>query len=121
VVSVREKLKVIDGERMTFTGKIERYGGKGGGKFTILLVDVKHLNGIFITDHLWFNLTKGFKLLRLDPGEYVQFDARVKPYRKGYQGKRKTIDRPVSDDYKLSHPTKIKRAIPTSNPRKQNA
>jgi len=106
---MREKLKVIDGQRLTFTGKVERYGGKGGGKFTILIVDVKHLNGTFITDHLWFNLTKGFKSLRLEPGERVQFDARVKPYRKGYQGTRKKIDKPVSDDYKLSHPTRISR------------
>lgn len=104
---MREKLKIIDGERMTFTGKIERYGGKGGGKFTILIVDVRHLTGQLITDHLWFNLTKGFKAQRLDPGEFVQFDARVKAYRKGYQGTRKQIDRPVSDDYKLSHPTRI--------------
>ncbi len=115
---MREKLKVIDGERMTFTGKIERYGGKGGGRYTILIIDVRHTNGTLITDHLWFNLTKGFKSLRLDPGEYVQFDARVKPYRKGYQGTRKKIDRPVSDDYKLSHPTQVRRAKSALSSRK---
>lgn len=105
---MREELKVIDGVRKSFTGKIERYGGKGGSKFTVLLVDVRHTNGDFVTDHLWFNLTKGFKSLRLQPGERVQFDARVKPYEKGYKG-RKAIDKPISSDYKLSHPSKIRR------------
>lgn len=106
---MREKLEVIDGQRMTFTGLLKRYGGKGGGKYTILMTDVRHLDGRLATDHVWFNLTKGFKELRLDPGERVRFDARVKPYTKGYKGTRKAIDKPIKDDYKLSHPTKISR------------
>jgi len=106
---MREVLKESDGERMTFTGTIGRYGGKGGGKYTILMLDVHHTDGRPVTDHVWFNLTKGFKDLRLQPGEKVKFDARVKPYTKGYKGTRKKIDRPVSDDYKLSHPTRISR------------
>lgn len=110
---MREELEVIDGERMSFTGTIGRYGGKGGGKYTILMTDVRHVDGRQATDHVWFNLTKGFKDLRLDPGERVRFDARVKPYTKGYKGRKKAIDRPVSDDYKLSHPTQIKR-MPTT-------
>src|SRR5690554_2493377 len=82
---MREELGVINGERMSFTGTIGRYGGKGGGKYTILMVDVRHLDGRLATDHVWFNLTKGFKDLRLQPGERVRFDARVKPYQ-GLQG-----------------------------------
>jgi len=106
---MREELGEIDGERQSFTGTIGRYGGKGGGKYTILMLDVRHLDGRLATDHVWFNLTKGFKDLRLYPGERVRFDARVKTYTKGYKGRRKNIDRPVSDDYKLSHPTRISR------------
>ena len=108
---MREDLEVINGERVSFTGTIGRYGGKGGGKYTVLMLDVRHLDGRPATDHVWFNLTKGFKELRLQPGERVRFDARVKPYTKGYQGRKKSIDRPVSDDYKLSHPTQIRRLI----------
>ncbi|MOA55104.1 hypothetical protein D3C78_1788350 [compost metagenome] len=67
------------------------------------------MDGRLATDHLWFNLTKGFKDLRLQPGDRVQFDARAKPYTKGYKGKRKSINKPVQDDYKLSHPTKVRR------------
>lgn len=106
---MREELKNIDGDRDTFIGKVERYGGKGGGKFTVLLTNVtRKKDGRFITDHLWFNLTKGFKSLRLDPGEFVQFDARSKPYTKGYQGK-KELNKPIKDDFKLSHPTRVSR------------
>lgn len=105
---MRKELKHIDGERMTFKGTVSRYGGKGGGKYTLLIVDVSHLDGRPVTDHLWFNLTKQFKALRLQPGEAVQFNARAKPYTKGYIGK-KEIDRPVKQDYKLSHPSQIKR------------
>lgn len=106
---MREDLGIVNGERMTFTGTIGRYGGKGGGKYTILMLNVHHIDGRPATDHVWFNLTKGFKELRLDPGERVQFDARVKPYTKGYKGRRKGIDKPIADDYRLSHPTKIRR------------
>lgn len=106
---MRELLRDKDGERRSFTGTVGRYGGKGGGKYTILILNVSFLDGTPATDHLWFNLTKGFKSLRLQPGEIVEFDARVKPYTKGYQGRRKHIERPVSQDYKLSHPSKVRR------------
>lgn len=106
---MREILQNKEGERRSFTGTVGRYGGKGGSKYTILILDVSFLDGTPATDHLWFNLTKGFKSLRLQPGEQVAFDARVKPYTKGYQGRRKNIDLPVSLDYKLSHPSKVRR------------
>lgn len=106
---MRIALKCKDGERMTFTGVVGRYGGKGGSRYTVLITDVCFLDGGVATDHVWFNLTLGFKKARLSPGELIFFDARVKPYVKGYQGKKKGIDRPVQVDYKLSHPTKIKR------------
>lgn len=106
---MRKGLQIVDGDRLSFTGTIGRYGGKGGGRYTILLVDVEFLDGTPATDHIWFNLTKGFKSLRLKPGERVFFDARVKPYTKGYRGRKMGVDRPISVDYKLSHPTKIGR------------
>ncbi len=110
---MRQALKTLDGQRQTFTGTIERFGNKndfGHIKLTLLLKDVKDSEGNVVTDHLWFNLTKGFSKIGLQTGDIVQFDARVKEYLKGYMGHREDVfDKPIQRDYKLSHPTKIKR------------
>jgi hypothetical protein len=109
---LRKALKQIDGCRRTFSGTVSRTATKtsfGYTKKTLLLVDLKDSKGVVITDHLWFNLTKGFERLGLVVGDIVQFDARVKEYVKGYQGHRWDVDKPVEIDYKLSHPTKIER------------
>jgi hypothetical protein len=47
--------------------------------------------------------------LDLQPGDVVQFDARVSPYLKGYQGRRDDVDCPVRWDYRLSRPAKVSR------------
>lgn len=61
-----------------------------------------------MTDHLWFNYTKGFKGLgELKIGDVIQFNARVKKYYKGYFGYLEDVPRSQQRDYKLSHPTKI--------------
>lgn len=114
---MREELKNIGEEvRHTFTGEFARFGEKKAYKspipdVTVLLVNVKDEKGNIVTDHLWFNYTKGFKACDLQIGDVVQFDARVKEYEKGYKGYRDwDYDEflpPVSLDYKLSHPTKI--------------
>ena len=112
---MRNKLRVIKNERMIFIGTFERYGTKNGWKGnvekTILLKNIKTNNGKEICNHLWFNLTKGFeKLGVLIQGDFIQFEARVKPYVKGYVNRNDYIDdREI--DYKLSHPTKIKNII----------
>lgn len=89
--------------RDTFIGTFERLGSKNRwyGQRTVLLKDIKNKEGKVITDHLWFNLTKGFHKLHLRKGDIIQFDARVKAYVKGYD----KIDRKI--DYKLSYPTKL--------------
>jgi hypothetical protein len=108
---MRKKLQKIDGIRKTFTGKFIRFGRKNGFKSainTVLLIDVYSIgDNQKVSDHLWFNLTKGFRSLKLRPGNLIQFDARVLIYEKGYKGRKKDIDAPVSLDYKLSHPTKV--------------
>jgi hypothetical protein len=108
---MREELEKIENERGTFIGTFVRTGIKidfGHEKQTILLKNVKDKIGNLVTDHLWFNLTKGFEVLQLIENDVVQFDARVKSYEKGYKGR---IDGEYWDfsetDYKLSHPTKI--------------
>lgn len=106
---MREKLKRRFNQRERFKGTFEKYGlkssYKGLARETLLFVDVQTISGEDVTDHLWFNLTKGFqKIGNLYPGDIVAFDARVRSYVKGYVG-RGEDDREV--DYKLSHPTKI--------------
>ncbi len=103
---MRHKLKEIEGKRLPFVGTFDRIGRKAGYQsqlMTVLLKDVRHLSGEIVTNHLWFNYTKGFQALYLEKGNLIRFDARVKPYSKNYVGER------GSGDYKLSHPTKIEK------------
>lgn len=108
---MREDLKIIKNVRDRFSGTFERFGTKknyhGYAISTILLKDIKDKLGKIISDHLWFNHTKGFENLgSLNEGDIVFFDARVTPYIKGYVNNREGIDnREV--DYRLSHPTKF--------------
>jgi hypothetical protein len=68
------------------------------------------LDDKIVTDHLWFDLTKGFESADLLPGDVVEFCARVSIYEKGYKGYRNDVfDRPIEKDYRLSRPTKIKK------------
>lgn len=111
-VKMRKELEKLNNERRQFSAIFERYGTKSGwGAYpirTILLRDVN--NGVrIVTDHIWFTMTKGFeKLGELKQGDKVEFTARVKEYFKGYVNNREFIDE-QEIDYKLSHPTKIKK------------
>jgi hypothetical protein len=110
----RRMLKMLEGQRMRFSGRFERFGTKTGwqgrAETTVLLKDVKNEDGKQVCDHLWFNLTKGFRSLGdLRTGDVVGFDARVTSYVKGYVNHRELIDgREI--DYKLSYPTRFRRA-----------
>jgi len=112
---MRTELKEIQNNRKTFTGIFKRYGTKtnwhGFPEKTILLTDVKDSIENKVADHIWFSMTKGFeKLGELKEGDLVQFDARVKPYFKGYNGYREEIrwEKPIKKDYKLNNPSQIK-------------
>ena len=111
---MRHQLETINEFRGTFTGTFERFGTKtefGYLKETVLLLNIKNPSGQIVADHLWFNRTKGFKSLHLSEGDVLQFDARVKPYVKGYKGwdLEKQLLNPLQKDYKLSHPTKFRK------------
>ena len=108
---MRTELKNINGKRGKFYGVFERYGSKtnwkGYPETTVLLKEIKDLNGKVVADHLWFNLTKGFeKIGDMNDGTIIAFEARVKPYTKGYVNYRQGID-DRQTDYRLSHPTKF--------------
>lgn len=111
----RKGLKQYMETRGTFTGVFERDGWKRGYKGndlpTLLLLNIKNDKGNVVSDHLWFNYTKGFSDLgQLEKGDIIQFNARCKEYTKGYFGYKEevAIEKPIEDDYKLSYPTKIK-------------
>lgn len=110
---MRKELKIIGSrDRHVFTATFIRFGFRDGYKGpvkTILLQDVL-LDDKIVTDHLWFDLTKGFESADLLPGDVVEFCARVSIYEKGYKGYRNDVfDRPIEKDYRLSRPTKIKK------------
>ena len=114
----RLELKKIYKIRTRFKGVFVRIGIKtntytGWQEETLLLRDIIELEtGKKVTDHLWFNYTKGFKDLgELSEGDILEFDARVTPYKKGYRGydDDKWLANPPRIDYKLSRPTKIKK------------
>ena len=111
---MRKKMKSISGQRERFRATFSRTGTKknyhGFPEITLLFDDVyREKNGQLITDHLWFNNTKAFQAVDLEAGDVVEFDARVTPYGKGYQGCRQFIYKPITRDYKLSRPTKVKK------------
>ena len=115
----RHKLKTINNRRERFRCMVDHFGTKSAYRGlplrTIMLVDVTRVStGEKVTDHLWFNLTKGFDEAALSPGDTVEFDARVKEYWKGYTGYREDVwGKPPEWDYKLSHPTRIVKITPT--------
>lgn len=111
---MRKQLEKIKGVRGTFTGTFVRLGLKRGWKGipdpTVLLHNVRDANGEKVANHVWMNYTTGFDDIVLNEGDRVVFDARVKEYVKGYQGRDEWgMDGELEIDYKLSHPTKVNR------------
>lgn len=108
---MRKELRKQNNQRKRFSGRFERMGSKdsfGYTKITVLLKDIRDSSGVVVADHLWFNQTKGFVGLGLlEVGDKISFDARVRPYVKGYVNHREYIDE-REWDYKLSHPTKFR-------------
>ncbi|OIN34151.1 hypothetical protein AO411_2028045 [Salmonella enterica subsp. enterica serovar Sarajane] len=109
--AIRSRLKHLNGERLSFTAKISKFGMKSSFKGmpvkTILLVDIK-IKGTdkILTDHVWFTAGKSWDDIHI--GDQIEFDARITQYEKGYKGYRTDIyDRPVQTDYRLERPTKI--------------
>lgn len=108
---MRKRLASSEGERKKFRAQFSRFGKKtnykGYSEETILLKGVVDMEtNDVVADHLWFSLTKSFEKLVLKEGAMVEFEARVKVYRKGYVNSRYQINNSTKD-FKLSHPTKI--------------
>jgi hypothetical protein len=110
---MRSELAPENGKRKKFRAAFSRLGKKtnykGYSEETILLntvVDVE--TGKTVTDHVWFSYTQGFVKASLKSGDMLEFEARVKEYRKGYVNKNYKINK-ATTDFKLSNPTKIKK------------
>jgi hypothetical protein len=111
VTTERTELRKRDGDRFRCRAVVERFGTKpafrGPPISTILLREVVDADtGARLTDHLWFTAGKWSACLAI--GDEFEFEARVGDYVKGYQGRRDVYDAPVSRDWKLQRPTKVR-------------
>lgn len=112
--NARCSLRAKEGVRSLYTGEFVRTGikhGYMGYVVTVLLKDVRDESGKIVTDHLWFNMTKGFKQANLLAGDIVEFRGRVERYVKGYMGCRYDVCKLLEEDYKLSFPTKVRKVV----------
>lgn len=112
---MRKNLEAVNGKRKKFKATFVRLGKKVGFKGyteeTILLKNVVDLeSNRIVADHIWFSFTKGFEKASLTDGSTLEFEARVKEYTKGYVRKDLNIDNRTTD-YKLSHPSKIRKVV----------
>lgn len=81
---------------------VVRFGTKsafrGPDLRTVLFANVVRCDtGATVTDHIWFTVGITLDRLALNPGDYVEFDARVTVYRKGLYHD--------EFDFRLSRPT----------------
>lgn len=120
---MRSLLAPLEGRRRKFRGTFVRYGQKAGYKGTLTTILLTTIEDVashkIVTDHLWFTMGKRFKLLELKHDDLVEFDARVTTYYKGYRGNRDEEMHPIELDYRLSFPTKLKKANGTPTPTNQ--
>jgi hypothetical protein len=110
---MRKELAAENGSRKKFKAVFIRVGKKvnykGYSEETILLKNVVDLEtNRVVADHVWFGYTQGFIKALISVGDNVEFEARVKEYRKGYVNKKYKINSSTTD-FKLSNPTKIKK------------
>ena len=110
---MRKDLAKDSGVRKRFNATFIRVGKKAGfngySDETILLKNISDVEtNKVVADHIWFSFTKGFEKLSLTEGVVLEFEARIKEYKKGYVNSRYKINN-TTIDYKLSHPTKIRR------------
>src|ERR1700691_594333 len=101
---MRTELKKLEYIRKTFMATFERYGAKAAYKGlpirTLLFKDVTDIEGKPVSDHVWFTTSKEFGKYSFSKGDKIKFDARVKPYQKGYRGHRIDVYAKVETDFK---------------------
>src|SRR6478736_2484049 len=110
---MRRELGKEEGKRKKFKAVFDRIGKKvnykGYSEETILLKNIIDIESHkVVADHVWFGYTQGFIRASISVGDSIEFEARVKEYRKGYINRNYRIDN-SEKDFKLSNPTKIKK------------
>jgi len=112
---MRKELAAEEGKRKKFKAIFSKVGKKmnykGYYEDTILLKNLVDLQtNKLVADHVWFSYAQGFVKASLTLGDTLEFEARIKEYRKGYINRNYKINN-SSTDFKLSNPTKIKKVI----------
>ena len=103
---MRDSLAPLLGKRITVQARVRQFGKKSGWnqpETTILLVDVKTLQGDRLTDHIWMTVGKRFERQGICEVQEIQFEATVMRYWKGYQGDGRFQEL----DYKLAYPANV--------------
>jgi hypothetical protein len=108
---MRKRLAEDAGLRKRFRAEVDRFGKKinykGYSEKTILLKRIADVEtDEIVADHLWFTFSLTFEKANVQEGSTLEFDARVKDYKKGYVNKKIGINQ-RKKDFKLSNPTKI--------------
>ncbi len=108
---MRKRLSQDVGLRKRFSALVERFGKKvnykGYSEETILLKNITDIDSHeIVADHLWFAFSLAFQKAKITEGSSIEFDARVKEYKKGYVNKKIGINT-RKKDFKLSNPTKV--------------
>jgi len=109
---MRKHLEDKVGQRKKFRAVFTRFGKKvnynGYTDETVLLTQITDFEAnTLVTDHHWFAFTKGFEKAQMKEGATIEFEARVKTYKKGYVNRKLSINKRQTD-FKLSHPTNIR-------------
>jgi hypothetical protein len=103
---MRTKLQEIDGQRVRFKAKVLKFGTRRVLQIPTVLLERVIIadSGEMATDHVWLSARN--ILGTIQPGSIVEFDARVRPYEKGYFNPRKGINN-RRIDYELVYPTAL--------------
>ena len=122
---MRKELAAESGNRKKFSAVFSRIGKKvnfkGYSEETILLKSITDIEtNKVVADHVWFSYTQGFENASISPGDRLEFEARVKEYRKGYVNRSLKVNNSTTD-FKLSNPTKIKRVDVWANAKNQSS
>ena len=109
----------MEGKRLRFRAQVERRSEKPAYRGlpvpTLLLGGLSLADtGDELADHLWF--TSGKWAEGLQPGDIIEFDARVDRYVKGYRGRREDAHLPEEADWRLERPTRVAVVQPGPEP-----
>jgi hypothetical protein len=120
---MREALRPLDGQRITITGRVAKFGCRPLGfnlyGETVCLEGVTGGDGQALTDHVWVNVGARMEALDIRKGDVLTLTARVRPYTKHQRvvwknGKFKFTHATL--DYKLTYPARIQRLAQGATP-----